>query len=63
VQDPKFSHDPQLGWGEFVSGQLKIHDVPGDHDGMLREPRVRALAEKLKLCLDKAQANEKELTA
>lgn len=61
VQDPKFSHDPQLGWGELVSGQLKIHDVPGDHDGMLREPRVRALAEKLKLCLDKAQADEKEL--
>jgi aspartate racemase len=58
VQEPKFSHDPQLGWGSLVGRELEIHAVPGDHDGMLREPRVQVLAEKLKLCLDKAQVDE-----
>lgn len=55
VQKPSFSHDPQLGWSNLVGGELEIHDSPGDHYGMLREPRVRVLAEKLKLCLEQAQ--------
>ncbi|HAJ64532.1 MAG TPA: hypothetical protein DCP31_39275, partial [Cyanobacteria bacterium UBA8543] len=38
VQKPRFSHDPQLGWGNLVGGELEIHDAPGDHYGMLREP-------------------------
>jgi aspartate racemase len=58
LQLPKYSHDPQLGWGELVAGELESHKAPGDHDLMLREPRVRVLAEKLKLCLEKAQADE-----
>jgi aspartate racemase len=56
VQKPQFSHDPQLGWGSLVGGGLESHTVPGEHDGMFKEPRVRVLAEKLKLCLDKTQA-------
>ncbi|HAA27815.1 MAG TPA: hypothetical protein DCE56_09300, partial [Cyanobacteria bacterium UBA8553] len=38
VKEPKYCHDPQFGWGSFVGGELKIHEVPGDHYGMLREP-------------------------
>jgi len=55
LQLPKYSHDPYLGWGELVTGKLESHETPGDHDLILREPRVRVLAEKLKLCLEKTQ--------
>lgn len=58
LQLPKYSHDPYLGWGELVTGELESHEAPGNHDLMLREPRVRVLAEKLKLCLEKTQAVE-----
>ena len=57
IQDPKYSHERPLGWGELV-GEVTIHDVPSYHDRILREPHVRVLAEKLKLCLEKAQADE-----
>jgi aspartate racemase len=46
--------DPQLGWGELAAGGLEFHDIPGTHLGMLQEPHVQVLAEKLKACLDKA---------
>ncbi len=46
--------DPQLGWGELVTGGIEIHEVSGDHIGMLKEPHVQGLAEKLQACLDKA---------
>jgi aspartate racemase len=48
--------DPQLGWGELAAGGLEFHEVPGTHLGMLQEPHVQVLAEKLKASLDKAQA-------
>ncbi|EGK86184.1 amino acid adenylation domain protein [Microcoleus vaginatus FGP-2] len=48
--------DPLLGWGELAAGGLEFHEVPGTHLGMLQEPHVQVLAEKLKACLDKAQA-------
>jgi aspartate racemase len=48
--------DPHLGWGELAAGGLDFHEVPGTHLGMLQEPHVKVLAEKLKACLDKAQA-------
>jgi aspartate racemase len=48
--------DPQLCWGELAAGGLECHEVPGTHLGMLQEPHVQVLAEKLKDCLDKAQA-------
>jgi aspartate racemase len=45
-----------LGWGNLAAGGVEIHDVPSDHLGILKEPHVKVLAEKLKICLDKAQA-------
>jgi thioesterase domain-containing protein/acyl carrier protein len=42
-----FSHvHDSLGWDEFVD-ELKIHKVPGDHDSLMLEPNVIALARKL----------------
>jgi len=44
--------DPQLGWGELAAGGLEFHEVPGTHLGMLQEPHVQVLAEKLGTALD-----------
>lgn len=43
--------DPLHGWGEVATGGLDIVDVPGDHIGILQEPNVRILAEKLQTYL------------
>jgi hypothetical protein len=46
--------DPTLGWGELVTGELVIHEVPGFHGTIVAEPHVRFLAEKLTTCIDEA---------
>ena len=43
-----------LGWKAVALGGLDIEDVPGNHLGMLAEPHVQVLAEKLKACIDRA---------
>jgi amino acid adenylation domain-containing protein len=45
---------PEASWRELAQGGLEVHTVPGDHLGMLKEPNVSILGEKLKACLDKA---------
>jgi len=50
-QPERYGRDPQLGWGGMAAGGLDIHDVPGDHYTMWREPHVRVLAERLRGCL------------
>lgn len=54
--------DPTLGWKDLVGGKLEIHEVPGHHGSIVVEPYVAVLAEKLKLCLEKAQTKEKEMS-
>jgi len=49
--------DPQLGWGKLVAGGLEIHDVPGNHNNMFYGSYLPVLAEKLRVCLDAAQAD------
>jgi thioesterase domain-containing protein len=46
---------PDLRWGS-VAGRLEVELIPGDHKGILREPNVRVLAERLRARLDRAQA-------
>ncbi|HSG40151.1 MAG TPA: hypothetical protein VLE27_10980, partial [Thermoanaerobaculia bacterium] len=36
--------DPALGWSAYSAGPVEVHTVPGDHMGMLAEPRVERLA-------------------
>jgi thioesterase domain-containing protein/acyl carrier protein len=50
--------DPDLGWSEQAPGGLEIHDVPGDTFSMLQEPNVQGLAEKLRDCINRVQAEE-----
>ncbi len=43
--------NPTLGWDKLAIGGLAIHDVPGDHLGILQKPNVGVLANKLKACI------------
>jgi thioesterase domain-containing protein len=43
-------------WGAFVAGGIDVEVVTGDHDSMVLEPHVRALAAKLRVRLERAQA-------
>ncbi len=52
--DPYYA-DPELGWGLFAAGGLEVHDVPGDHTGILKEPNVQVMAAKLRACLERAE--------
>jgi thioesterase domain-containing protein/acyl carrier protein len=52
------SIDPELGWGKLVAGGLEVHEVPGNHINMFSFPYIRVLAEKLRACIDSAQAAE-----
>ena len=45
---------PEVNLQKLVMGNLEIHEIPGSHMGMLEEPNVQVLAEKLTACIDKA---------
>ncbi|NEP08027.1 MAG: hypothetical protein F6K34_26595, partial [Okeania sp. SIO4D6] len=49
--------DRTLGWRDCVGGEIEIHEIPGEHFSIIREPQVRVLAERLMLCRDRALAN------
>ena len=40
------NYDSQMGWGHLALGGVEIHEVPGDHATLVKEPHVRVLAEK-----------------
>lgn len=45
--------DPTLGWARLAAGGLDIHEVPGDHTTLIREPLVHVLAGRLVACLER----------
>jgi len=57
--DDWYTRDSQYGWAKVAGGGLEIHDIPGSHGSMLKEPQVRSLAEKLRPCLEQAQASDR----
>ena len=50
--------DPQMGWGNGLTGGLDVQQLSVYPAGMLMEPFVAELAEKLRTCLAKSQHNE-----
>jgi amino acid adenylation domain-containing protein len=46
--------DPQYAW-TGLAGAIEVHAVPGDHDTMLTEPNVAALARCFDACLRSAE--------
>jgi len=56
--DEKFTEirrEPVWNWSQLSAQPVEIHQVPGDHITMMIEPHVRALADKLRGCLEQAQ--------
>jgi len=58
-QDPVWEEISRLGWGHLAQGGLVVHEVPGPHGYMVREPHAQALGHKLRACLDAAQPTGK----
>jgi acyl transferase domain-containing protein/thioesterase domain-containing protein len=56
-QPPGIYEDRTNGWGQIVQ-DLEIFDVPGHHGAIVREPRVKVLAELLETCLVRIQTEE-----
>ncbi|MBZ4420617.1 type I polyketide synthase [Myxococcus sp. RHSTA-1-4] len=53
--NPIYSHmGTSLGWEPLVPA-LRIREVPGDHDSLVREPNVHILGRLLRAALDEAQ--------
>ena len=53
-KDTALIPDPQYGW-VGLAREIEVHEVPGNHDTMLTEPNVTALAQRLNECLLRAQ--------
>lgn len=53
-RDLALIQDPKYGW-VGLAREIEVHEVPGDHDTMLTEPNVSALAHRLTDCLLRAQ--------
>jgi thioesterase domain-containing protein len=43
--------EPSLGWTALARGGLEVHDVPGDHFSIVREPQIETVARRLSECL------------
>lgn len=50
--------DPYFGWRELLMGRSEVHDLPGVHEEIFREPNVRVLAAKLSACLQNARQSQ-----
>jgi len=55
--DLGFCHDPRVIWSRLAGGDLEIHEIGAHHFELLEEPHVRTLANKLRLCLDRARSH------
>ena len=47
-------YDGRLAWNEIASDGLEVHVIPGDHENGFEEPHVKVLAEKLRVCIQRA---------
>jgi thioesterase domain-containing protein len=47
--------DPHTEWSGLAAGELQVQEIPANHNNILWEPQVIALAHQLKACLQKSQ--------
>jgi amino acid adenylation domain-containing protein len=55
-----YIRDAQLGWGARALGGVEVHEVPGEHETIFREPHVQVLAEELGACLSRTVGDQLE---
>ncbi len=53
-QTPHNQDAPQM-WEHLIAGGIEVHNIPGDHHTMWREPHLQILAEALKTVLVRVQ--------
>ena len=54
--------DPTCGWRSLATGGVEVHEVPGDHYSIVREPHVRVLSDLLRTRLDDATRRSDSIT-
>ena len=57
--DPRLPRD--LGWSPLAQGGVEVYELPGDHDLVFQEPNIQVLAEQIRICLEKSDADEGSL--
>jgi amino acid adenylation domain-containing protein len=60
-QSPRNGDDPYAAWRDLLPAGLEIQDIPGSHNGILVEPEVAVLAQRLKHCIDTALTRDRAL--
>ena len=55
-EDLRTSIDMVEGWRALAGGGIEVHEIPGSHLDIVKEPHVGGLATKLGSCLETAQA-------
>jgi len=58
-----FGHVLDLGWSEMLGQNLEICETPGNHYTIYMEPNVDALANKMNMCLRKAEEQAASMTS
>ena len=53
--DLRTSIDLVEGWRALAGGGMEVHEIPGSHLDIIKEPHVQDLAAKLNSCLEHAQ--------
>jgi amino acid adenylation domain-containing protein len=61
--DDRYSIETQFGWLGIATAGVDVYHCPGDHFGMLSEPHVKTLAEKLMLSIDSTLNDAAPLSA
>jgi len=51
-------NDPSPGWKRYISGNLEVREVEGDHEYIFREPYIGRLAMQLNQALNAAQPQQ-----
>ena len=49
--------DPTAGWGKYVRGGVRRHDIPGHHMNLLLAPQVASVAKKMQQVLHELHAS------
>jgi amino acid adenylation domain-containing protein len=52
--DLRSTYDLVGGWCKLAEQQIEVHEIPGTHLDIIKEPHVHDLAKKLGACLDRA---------